>query len=61
MLSKLGAECELVEDMQEAIYKAKDIAIDGDVVLLAPACASLDQFKSFEERGNVFENIVKDL
>ena len=31
----------------------------GDTVLLAPACASFDQFDSFEHRGRVFKDIVK--
>jgi UDP-N-acetylmuramoylalanine--D-glutamate ligase len=32
----------------------------GDVVLLAPACASFDMFKSFEHRGQVFKDAVKE-
>jgi UDP-N-acetylmuramoylalanine--D-glutamate ligase len=48
--------------MAEAIRIAHDeIAQPGDVVLLAPACASLDQFKSFEERGDVFAELVRKL
>jgi UDP-N-acetylmuramoylalanine--D-glutamate ligase len=37
------------------------VAEPGDVVLLAPACASFDQFKNYEQRGQVFKGIVRTL
>lgn len=62
MLASLGEQTRLTADMAEAIRIAHDeIAQPGDVVLLAPACASLDQFKSFEERGDVFAELVRKL
>lgn len=42
-----------------AVTKAAATAEDGDVVLLSPACASWDQFKSFEHRGDVFRQLVE--
>lgn len=51
----------MVNDMEEAVYKCKDIAKDGDIVTLSPACASFDMFKNFEIRGNVFKDIVNSL
>ena len=62
MLSELGSETRLTENMAEAVSIAHaEIAKPGDVVLLAPACASLDQFKSFEERGDIFAELVRNL
>lgn len=45
-------------DMQNAVAKGLEAAESGDAVLLAPACASFDIFKSFEERGTVFKSAV---
>ena len=45
-------------DFAEAVEKAREIAREGDTVLLSPACTSFDAFKNFEERGNTFKKIV---
>ncbi len=50
-----------VETLENAIRKAHGMAQPGDVVLLAPACASFDQFKNYEQRGQVFKEIVRGL
>jgi UDP-N-acetylmuramoylalanine--D-glutamate ligase len=49
------------ETLENAIRKAHSVAKSGDVVLLAPACASFDQFKNYEHRGKVFKEIVRGL
>jgi UDP-N-acetylmuramoylalanine--D-glutamate ligase len=49
------------ETLENALRKADAVAEAGDVVLLAPACASFDQFKSYEHRGRVFKEIVRGL
>ena len=48
-------------DMQDAVNRAFAAAQPGDVVLLAPACASFDMFESFEHRGKVFKGEVQSL
>jgi UDP-N-acetylmuramoylalanine--D-glutamate ligase len=47
--------------LKEAVLKARHLAKPGEVVLLSPACASQDQFKNFEERGNLFRQWVEAL
>jgi UDP-N-acetylmuramoylalanine--D-glutamate ligase len=47
--------------IESAVRSAADSAAEGDIVLLAPACASFDQFSSFEHRGQVFKELVRSL
>ena len=56
-----GVEVVHAETLENAIRKANTSAQPGDVVLLAPACASFDQFKSYEHRGKVFKQTVASL
>jgi UDP-N-acetylmuramoylalanine--D-glutamate ligase len=48
-------------DLERAVEAAARVAVPGDVVLLAPACASFDQYKDFEERGDHFKSLVQRL
>jgi UDP-N-acetylmuramoylalanine--D-glutamate ligase len=50
-----------VKTLEEAVQRAAESAQEGDAVLLSPACASLDMFKNFEERGRLFAQAVGDL
>lgn len=50
-----------VEHLEEAVQKAYDLSEEGDVILLSPACASWDQFKTFEQRGDMFIQFVHKL
>ena len=47
--------------MHDAVLKAMENAAGGDVVLLAPACASFDMFDNYEHRGRVFKEVVREL
>ncbi len=52
---------EIFDSLEQAIKAAYAESKEGDIVLLSPACASFDQFKNFEERGDFFASVVKEL
>ncbi len=52
---------ERAESLEYAVRRAGQLAQQGDVVLLSPACSSFDQFASFEERGERYRNAVQEL
>ena len=56
-----GPEVVHAETLENALRKAHAVAQPGDVILLAPACASFDQFKNYEHRGKAFKEIVQSL
>jgi len=47
--------------LREAVEKARGLAKPGDVVLLSPACASFDMFRNFEDRGDQFKSLVREI
>ncbi len=53
-----AAEVVRTETLDVAIKRAAAVAQPGDIVLLAPACASFDQFQNYEHRGKVFKEVV---
>ncbi len=56
----IGIKCVVVDTLIDAVKEAYSNSIDGDIILLSPACASWDQFPNFEERGKLFkEEILK--
>ena len=59
----LEGKCELTESetLEGAVREAAGVAVRGDTVLLAPACASFDMFKSYAERGEIFRSAVRAL
>ncbi len=56
-----GIPCTNSENLQAAVQAVAAQAISGDLVLLSPACASLDQFRDYKERAHVFASEVEEL
>jgi UDP-N-acetylmuramoylalanine--D-glutamate ligase len=56
-----AAEIVHAETLDNAVRRAAAVAKAGDIVLLAPACASFDQFQSYNHRGRVFKEVVHSL
>jgi UDP-N-acetylmuramoylalanine--D-glutamate ligase len=56
-----AAEIVHAESLDSAVQRASASAQPGDIVLLAPACASFDQFRNYEHRGKVFKELVRRL
>ena len=57
--NRINVECDIFDNLVEATKACHEKAVSGDVVLLSPACASWDQYKAFEDRGNEFKDTVK--
>lgn len=57
--NRLNESVSAVNNLEEAVRLAYNLSEEGDTILLSPACASHDQFKSFEERGDKFKAIVE--
>jgi UDP-N-acetylmuramoylalanine--D-glutamate ligase len=60
-LFKNKLKCLECKDLEEAVYEANAAAQSGDVILLSPACSSLDMFKNYQERGERFKALVHNL
>ncbi len=57
-LAATGVPAHRCGDLGRAVAAARAAAVPGDVVLLSPACASYDQFRSFDERGDAFKALA---
>jgi UDP-N-acetylmuramoylalanine--D-glutamate ligase len=61
--SQIGGAASVLsaQTLEAAVREAAELAAAGDIVLLAPACASYDQFSSYEHRGRAFKELVQSL
>jgi len=55
-----AAPAEYCETLEEAVSRARRVAVSGQWVLLAPACASFDQFSGYDERGDRFAGLARE-
>ena len=51
----------IAASFEDAVNFASKIATKGDIVLLSPACSSYDRFKNYEQRGQYFKELVRNL
>ena len=56
-----GIKCYKSETLTEAMNNVKKVMEKDDIVLLSPACASWDQYKKFEDRGDEFKKLVEEI
>ncbi|MEM4409457.1 MAG: UDP-N-acetylmuramoyl-L-alanine--D-glutamate ligase, partial [Candidatus Caldarchaeum sp.] len=61
VFQEAGTEAEVFNTIEDALYTAVKEAMRGEVVLLAPGCASFDQFENFIQRGDTFRRLVKGM
>ncbi len=61
LCDKLGIKCIVADELINATNEAYNNSEENDIILLSPACASWDQFKDFEERGNKFKEYINKL
>ena len=60
-LGGTGVRIERATTMEEAVAAAAALAREGDAVLLSPACASLDMFRNYGPRGDVFAEAARSI
>jgi UDP-N-acetylmuramoylalanine--D-glutamate ligase len=60
-LAESGVPLHESGDLAAAVREASQAAIAGETVLLAPACASFDAFRDYEQRGEAFRALVEEL
>lgn len=61
VLEATGVNCVFASDMRDAVRQAHGLAQPGDAVLLSPACASMDMFRNYVHRGQVYTDEVQEL
>ena len=60
-LQVTSVEMQILASLESTVARAGEIAQEGDIVLLSPACASLDMFKNYAHRAQVFVDAVREI
>jgi len=61
VLGDTQVDCTMAATMEQAVAQAFARALEGDAVVLSPACASFDMFRNYPHRGRVFTDTVNEL
>jgi UDP-N-acetylmuramoylalanine--D-glutamate ligase len=54
-------ECFLMASLEEAVYRAFELAEEGDILLFSPGCSSFDMFRDYKDRAQRFNSLIRDL
>ena len=60
LITNPKVNCYFVDQLEEAVSKAKEITLKNHICIMSPAASSYEYFKNFEEKGKAYKNLVKN-